>query len=124
MKRIYIDFNSLILWCGPDTKNEKGFSQLHKPSLGIVVDHPWCKDHRLYGCPIRINLHLWRWFVMIGQKSQVWNRKEGTIDSWRWITWHPDHQSMGCRTLKLGTKFGTTKEWECSRLKGHKGDHV
>jgi hypothetical protein len=123
-KRLHVDWNSFIIWCGPDTKNERGHSQMYRPSLGIAIDFPWSEDHRLYGCPIRVNLHLWRWFAMVGQKSQEWTRKKGTTERWRWITWHPDHRTMGCRAPIVKTRFGVTKEWECSRLRGHRGEHA
>ena len=124
LKRLHIDSDSFIIWCGPDRKNERGFTMIHRPSLGIHIDFPWSEDVRLYDCPKRINLHLWHWYVMIGAKSQVWTRKEGNTERFRWITWHPDHRRLCCREKHLTARWGgEEKEWECGRLRGHRGPH-
>jgi hypothetical protein len=62
--------------------------------------------------------------VLIGAKSQVWTRKEGATDRFRRITWHPDHRTLCCRHRYVATKWGRTQEWECGRLRGHKGNHA
>jgi hypothetical protein len=119
LKRLHLDADSIIVWCGPKDNP-------YKPSLGIHIDFPWSADVRQYDCPQRINLHCWHWFVMIAlnkeSKSQAWSR-QGTTERFRWITWHPNHYKLCCREPYLATKWGRTQEWECSRLKGHKGEH-
>lgn len=121
-KRLHWDTDSFIVWCGPKDNR-------YQPSLGIHIDFPWSEDVRQFDCPKRINLHLWNWHVMIGltkdAKSQSWNHKEGNTERWRWVTWHPNHRKLCCHAPVHGSKFGgRIRDWECGRLKGHKGDHA
>lgn len=121
LKRLHLDADSFIIWCGPKDNP-------YRPSLGIHVEHPWSNCVKEFDAPPRLYFHLFRWFVIIAMtkdaKSQSWNCREGNTERWRWITWHPDHRTLCCRALHTSTKFGKTGEWECARLKGHKGDHA
>lgn len=125
LKRLHVDSDSFIIWLGPNTLSERGHPRICEKGLGIHVEVPWSRCVKEFDAPPRINLHLYNWFVIIAYgregKSQAWSRK-GVTERWRWITWHPN-RDLQCRAKYVGTHFGQTREWECSRLKGHKGDH-
>lgn len=60
------------------------------PRWSIHFDHPWSEDVRDFGAPVR--LHMWTpWgFLMVGAKSQVYDRKtKRYTDRWAYITYRP-----------------------------------
>jgi hypothetical protein len=55
----------------------------------IHFDHPWSTCVRDDGAPMRIYIRT-RWgHWQVGEKSQVWTKKEGYTDRWAYITRRP-----------------------------------
>lgn len=129
LKRLHADADSFLIWLGPDTPNKHGHTQVCTRSLGIHIDFPWSECVQQYDAPKRITLHLYWWHVLIALgsdgKSQVWHHREGNLYRWRRITWHPN-RSIQCRKEFTAIKphCGDLREWECSRLRHHRGSHA
>jgi hypothetical protein len=57
---------------------------------GLHVDHPWSECHRLDGAPTNIYLRTPWTFIIIGEKSQVYDRKtKKYTDDYSYITFRP-----------------------------------
>lgn len=92
---------------------------INNKTIGISADF---KNELEFGAPKRVYIHAYNWCILIGEKSQTWSRKKGNTENWRFISWHP-HKDLQCGKSYIGTYFGITKEWKCSRLKNHNGIH-
>lgn len=116
---VSIDRDTFIIWFEQCRSCNHG--------LGIHVDLPWSEDVKLYDAPQRIYLHLIWWSVAIGLgdgKSQVWHHRDGNLYRWRRVTWHPN-RSIQCRQKYFAEKpYCGEGEWECSRLRHHRGAHA
>lgn len=118
-----IDSDTFIIWF------RRTRSEIN--SLGVHMDFPWSEDVKRYDAPQRANIHLVWWFLTIALnrdgKSQVWHHKHGNVYRWRRITWHPA-KSIQCRAKYVADKGPAVslgpREWECARLRGHRGDHA
>lgn len=118
-----VDRDTFIVWFRQSYSENNG--------LGIHVDLPWSECVREHDAPLRAYLHLVWLTVSIALnrdgKSQVWQPKRGNLYEWRWISFHPA-RSIQCRATYVADKGGAfsngPREWECARLRGHRGDHA
>ena len=59
------------------------------PRWSLHIDHPWSECAK-YGAPFRLNIWTPWGFWMIGEKSQVYDRKaKRYTDRWAYITYRP-----------------------------------
>lgn len=63
---------------------------LRKRGWGIHIDHPWAEDVRKYGAPFRAYIQTPLGWLIVGEKSQVYDRKTKTYTNrWAHIVYHP-----------------------------------
>lgn len=60
------------------------------PRWSFHLDHPWSRCVREDGVPKRLNMWTPWGFIMIGEKSQVYDHRTKTwTDRWSYYTRHP-----------------------------------
>lgn len=118
-----LDRDSFIIWFRQSYSENNG--------LGVHCEFPWSQCRKEFDAPPRIYLHLIWGSVSIAMrregKTQAWNHKDGNLYEWRWVSWHPN-RSIQCRAKYVADKGGVfsngPREWECSRLRWHRGNHA